>query len=303
MAKCDRCGRAENMPYNCRYCGGTFCAEHRLPENHDCPGLEEWNDPTGVFDSGFDDSVRQQGGRSRTGGVLDRVGVSTGAGGPLAYFRGNASYLFLAMMWAWFFIEFAIFPLLIAPFGSPTWQSVFVLNTSHPEYVWTWVTSIFSHGGFGHIVVNSIVLYFFGPIVERRVGTRNFVLLFLIAGMAAGLAQVGTALFMGQTAAVLGASGAIMAVMGVLTVLNPHLKVYLYFILPVPLWLLTIGFALMSVLFIGFGGIGAGGVAQLAHLTGLVIGLAYGEKLRREGQRLPEQLQLGPGRGGGRRRF
>src|SRR6056297_2401952 len=106
MATCDQCGRNESMPYTCRYCGGTFCPDHRLPENHACPGLKEWNDPKGVFDSGFDDSVRHPEGRS--GGILKQVpGVGsadgiTGRGGILGYFRGNASYTFLAAMWVWF---------------------------------------------------------------------------------------------------------------------------------------------------------------------------------------------------------
>ncbi len=40
MAKCDVCGRSESMPYQCGHCGGTYCGEHRLPEAHDCPGLD-----------------------------------------------------------------------------------------------------------------------------------------------------------------------------------------------------------------------------------------------------------------------
>ncbi len=94
-----------------------------------------------------------------------------------------------------------------------------------------------------------------------------------------------------------------MAIMGVLTVLNPQLKVYLYFILPVPLWLLTVGFAGYSVFIVLGGGIGTGGVAHLAHLVGLVVGLGYGEKLKREGASAPTELQFGGGRMGGRRRF
>ena len=291
MATCDACGRVESMPYNCRYCGGTFCAEHRLPENHGCPGLEDWDDPSGVFASGFDASVREGGDA--------RFDLSAPSSGLLGYVRGNATYLFLALMWAWFFVEIALFPLLVDPIRSPLWRSVFVLSTDNPWYVWTWVTSVFSHGGFAHIVINSIVLYFFGPIVERRVGTRAFVALFLGAGMLAGLAQVGTAMVLDERSAVLGASGAIMAIMGVLTVLNPQLRVYLYFILPVPLWLLTIGFAAYSVFIALGGGIGAGGVAHLAHLVGLVVGLAYGERLKRRGADVPAQLRLGGGRGGG----
>jgi len=68
MARCDECGVDENMPYQCHRCGQTFCADHRLPENHDCPGLNDWNDPGGVFDSGFDDSVEEQGRTSKAKG-------------------------------------------------------------------------------------------------------------------------------------------------------------------------------------------------------------------------------------------
>lgn len=302
MAKCDVCGHAENMPYNCRYCGGTFCSAHRLPENHDCPGLQSWNDPTGVFDSGFDDSVRNEGGQP--GGAIrsqfDRV---TGTGGPLAYFRGNLSYIFLAVMWITFVLQIIV--LLVSP---SLHRDLFVLSTDNPLFIWTWVTSVFAHSpvNLSHIVVNSIVLYFFGPLVERRVSSKAFFALFVLAGMAAGLSQIGTGIVLSEQSGVLGASGAIMAIMGVLTVLNPNLRVYLFFVLPMPLWLLTTGFALYSVFFAIGGGIGAGQVAHLAHLVGLVIGLGYGEKLRREGQHLPSQLRLGPGGGfggSGRRRF
>jgi membrane associated rhomboid family serine protease len=292
MATCDVCGRQEDMPYSCHYCGGSYCAEHRLPETHDCSGLEDWDDPSGVFDSGFDDQVRDE-----PGSMSPRIEVD--AGGVFGYFRGNASYLFLALMWVTFFVQ-----LIVRQFISATLhETLFVLRSAHPEFVWTWLTAVFAHGGFGHILVNSIVLYFFGPIVERRVGTRAFVALFLGAGVFAGLAQITTAIALGEFSGVVGASGAIMAIMGVLTVLNPHLRVYLYFILPVPLWILTVGFAGYSVFIALGGGIGAGGVAHLAHLAGLVVGLAYGEKLKRAGASAPTELQFGGGRGGPRRRF
>ena len=154
MATCDVCGRDENMPYNCRHCGGTYCAEHRLPENHDCAGLGNWNDPDGVFDSGFDDSIDAEtgGGRGRrrsAEGVLDRIGIDTGPGGPLAYFRNNLSYLFLAIAVLVFGLQYVLAPLLgirlpppgVDP-GTTTWGQIFTLSTAHPEYVWTWVISV-----------------------------------------------------------------------------------------------------------------------------------------------------------------
>jgi Zn-dependent protease len=38
MVECDHCGKDEYMPFRCKYCGGYFCAEHRLPEMHNCTG-------------------------------------------------------------------------------------------------------------------------------------------------------------------------------------------------------------------------------------------------------------------------
>ena len=298
MATCEECGKHENLPYQCRRCGETFCAEHRLPENHNCPGLQEWSDPSGVFDSGFDDSVDDSG-RSSTRGLLDRL---SGAGGVLGYFRGNVAYLFLALMWIVFALEY----LVLFTLGGDAFGALFTLSSEHPLYVWTWVTSIFSHSptSFFHIVGNSIVLYFFGPLVERYIGSKKFAALFIVAGVLAGLGHVGSALLLspGVLTQVLGASGAVMAVLGVLTVLNPGLKIYLYFIIPVPLWLFTLGFAGISVFFFVDQGaaaaVGQGNVAHFAHLVGLVIGLAYGQHVK--GRRsVPNRLQFGGGGMGG----
>jgi Zn-dependent protease len=38
MVNCDHCGQDEYMPFRCRYCGGYYCSEHRLPEMHNCTG-------------------------------------------------------------------------------------------------------------------------------------------------------------------------------------------------------------------------------------------------------------------------
>ncbi len=165
MSECDACGKQENMPYQCGHCGGTYCAEHRLPEAHDCPGLDNWSDPGGVFDSGFDESVNT-GQTSGSGGVADRFGIDTGPGGPLAYFRGNVTYLFLAIMGIVFILEHIV----ILSLGREAFQTLFVLHPNNPEYVWTWVTSVFSHAPFGfyHIFGNGIIVYFFGRLVGRR---------------------------------------------------------------------------------------------------------------------------------------
>jgi membrane associated rhomboid family serine protease len=299
MAKCDVCGRDENMPYNCRHCGGTYCAEHRLPENHGCPGLENWNDPDGVFDSGFDDSISPgaDGGRGKTSAsdLLGRVGLDTGPGGPLAYFRNNLAYLFLAVM----VLVFVVQTILRFQVDVATWTSIFTLSTAHPEYVWTWIVSVFAHGSPAHLLFNAIALYFFGPIVERQIGSKKFAILFLASGILAGLGQVGVGLVTGETVNVLGASGGLMAVMGVLAMTSPDLKVLLFFFIPMSIRTLTVLFAAFSIFaFVSNGGV-LGGVAHFAHLVGLVIGLWYGNRIKDRIQRGPTQLNLGPGRGPG----
>lgn len=289
MATCDTCGAQESMPYRCRHCGGTYCGEHRLPESHNCPGLQNWSDPDPVFDSGFDDSVDEPKSTLRT-----RMKNN----GLLGYFWGNMTYVFLALMGLTFIAQYLLTPLVGITKGSPLWIALFTLSSQHPFYVWTWFTSIFAHApGFGHIFMNGIVLFFFGPIVERRIGSKKFTALFLVSGVAAGLAQIGLGTVLGTSIVrVLGASGAIMAIMGLLTVLNPNLRVLLYFFIPVPIWLLTIGYAALSVFgfLSGFGG----NVAHFAHLAGLIIGLVYGQRVKSQGVSAPGQLQLGPGQGG-----
>ena len=46
MVKCDKCGKDEYMPFRCKFCGGYFCSEHRLPEMHDCPGSYDYSRST-----------------------------------------------------------------------------------------------------------------------------------------------------------------------------------------------------------------------------------------------------------------
>lgn len=309
MATCDECGEQESMPYQCRHCNGTYCREHRLPENHDCPGLQSRSNQGGVFDSGFTDTVNESESTLRT--------RMQSTGGLISYFRGNMTYVFLVLMAITFLFQFVILPLfgIQSPLSGrvdPLWLALFTLSTEHPFYVWTWVTSIFAHAGPTHVFINGFILFMFGRVVEQRIGWKKFSALFLVSGVIAGLAQIGLVFilgspmvqlgFVGSNASlrVLGASGAIMAVMGVLTALNPDLRVLLFFFIPMPLWILTVGYAAWS----AFGfvlGLG-GNVAHIAHLAGLIVGLVYGQRVKSQGVSAPGQLQFGSGRGPGRGR-
>lgn len=139
---------------------------------------------------------------------------------------------------------------------------------------WTLITYAFLHGGWLHILGNSLFLYVFGPNIEDRLGRLWFLLFYLVGGVAAGSLQIA---FSGG--GVIGASGAIAACTGAYLVMFPrtHIKVLSFFFyigtLNVPAWWFIGGSILWDVLSQGMGRLGpVGGIAHLAHLGGYAFG-------------------------------
>jgi len=142
---------------------------------------------------------------------------------------------------------------------------------------WTILSSMFLHAGFGHLIFNMIALFFFGLYLERVVGEEGFLRVYFIGGAFASIAYVFTSLLFGLPAPhvyAVGASGAVFAVMGALTVLRPHTTVLVYFIIPMPLYVLMILYVLMSVPAMLHP---IGNVAHNAHLGGIIAGYFFGK--------------------------
>ena len=137
---------------------------------------------------------------------------------------------------------------------------------------WILLTSMFLHGSIDHIFFNMYGLFIFGPFLEQRIGSKRFLFAYFVSGLAAGLFS---SFFYNAT---LGASGAIMGIIGLLIVLLPNLRVLLFYIIPMPLWTAGIFWALFDV----FGIFVPSGVANIAHLIGLGCGLAIGFLLKKE---------------------
>jgi len=136
---------------------------------------------------------------------------------------------------------------------------------------WTLLTHMFIHAGFWHIFANMLTLYFFGRYVYSLIGEGKFLIVYFLGGLLGG----GLYLLMADPqATAVGASGAIFAVAGALTVMRPRLTVFVFPIpVPIPLWVAVIGgFIIMS--FASF-------IAWQAHLGGLVLGLIAGLFFRR----------------------
>lgn len=142
---------------------------------------------------------------------------------------------------------------------------------------WTILTNLFIHAPFpnlGHILGNMVTLYFFGSYLVRLVGEKKFLILYFLGGI---IGNVFYALILTPLVQAIGASGAVFAICGALTVLRPRSTVFIIPIpVPIPLWVAVIGgFLILSFL---------PSVAWQAHLGGLVVGLIAGYYFRRRGR-------------------
>jgi len=148
------------------------------------------------------------------------------------------------------------------------------------SYLWTFLTSMFMHGGFFHIFANMLSLFFIGGLVEKILGARRYLSFYLISGLFAGLFFVLSSLVFTSdfnTYAV-GASGALFGLIGLLMLLTPNLPVYVMFI-PIPIKMKYAAPGILIVLWL----ISIAGdvpIGNTAHFGGLIFGLIYGVYLR-----------------------
>ena len=259
MARCDVCGKEVTLPYVCRYCGGTFCSEHRLPENHNCDGLDDyWNVPVNVKKT--------------------RPAVKRKAGFKLRIPSYGVNNTILIICTVLFFIS------LVAPIQM---VNLFALHPRIDMLVrmpWQIVTSIFLHVEFWHFFINMFVLLFFGGELERRVGDRKYLEIFLASGLAGNFGYILFSYAIHSFAPALGASAAIFGIMGCLAIIAPEIRIIIF---PIPI---PIGIRTALVLFAAYDfwmmvassmGIVYTNIANIAHLAGLAMGLYYGWRLGR----------------------
>jgi len=155
-------------------------------------------------------------------------------------------------------------------------------NILQLTYVWTFITSMFMHAGFFHLFVNMISLFFIGSLIEKILGAKRYLGIYLATGLFAGLFFVLTSLIVPDnfnTYAV-GASGALFGLIGLLMLLTPDLKVYVMFI-PIPIKIKYAAPGILILLWI-ISAVGNVPIGNTAHLGGLILGLAYGFYLRKK---------------------
>jgi len=148
-------------------------------------------------------------------------------------------------------------------------QAVVKLGT-----VWTFVTYMFMHGNFQHILFNMIGLFIFGMHVERQMGSKEFLLYYFATGILAGIFSFIVYFLTGNLIiSLVGASGALYAVQLAYAIFFPNSIIYIWGILPLRAPVMVLGFTVLSLFFIATGT--GGNVAHLTHLAGFGFGWLY----------------------------
>jgi membrane associated rhomboid family serine protease len=141
-------------------------------------------------------------------------------------------------------------------------------------YVWQVFTYMFAHADLTHLAVNMLGLFLFGTQVERGMGSKEFILFYTLSGILAGVASL--AIFVATSAwytVLLGASGAVFAVLLAFAILDPNAMIYIYGIIPVRAPYLVMGYAGIEILSQMFSF--RSSVAHFTHLAGFAVAWFY----------------------------
>jgi len=141
-------------------------------------------------------------------------------------------------------------------------------------YVWQFFTYMFVHMEFFHLFFNMYALFMFGTMLERAIGTKEFLLFYFLTGVLGGVVSyiIYTATGM-MNLAIMGASGAVYAMLFLTSVMYPQGRVLLFFFLPLRLPVAVVMFILIEIVsqFLS----GGDGVAHLVHLSSIAIAWIY----------------------------
>lgn len=147
----------------------------------------------------------------------------------------------------------------------------FGLQPLHSEKfgIWQIFTSMWLHGGLLHLTLNMIVFWSFASPIKKLWGDDKLIIIYIISGLGGSILMLLLGIVYPYNLGV-GASGAICGLIGAMVILNPNIKVLLFFIIPMKIKNAVIGFAVFSFIMIIFNWLT--GIGHAAHLGGLVVG-------------------------------
>jgi len=193
-------------------------------------------------------------------------------------------FLIVANFAVWIFYEL---PQLNMAVYHASFYPCTVDNACHGPEPWglSWITAMFLHGSWDHILGNMLFLAVFGKNVEDAFGSIRYLAFYFAGGLVATTTQTAMTLLFGTAAEArvpnLGASGAIAAVLGAYFVLYPNSRVLtliIFFPVRISAWFFLGAWFLYQLVEANFGifaaGANGGGVAFFAHVGGFVFGVA-----------------------------
>lgn len=182
-------------------------------------------------------------------------------------------------------IIIAIFALQNLP-GIPGFTDTFVLNSKAIEnfQIWRYLTAIFLHGSITHLAFNLFALLFFGLVLEKLMGSKKFLLTFLLSGIIANIISVNF-----YTSS-LGASGAIYGIIGAATILRPMMMVWAFGMI-LPMFIASTFWVIADILR-SLGAFGPTNIGSIAHLSGIAIGIILGLTLGKEQTKKNQEIKI-----------
>jgi membrane associated rhomboid family serine protease len=175
------------------------------------------------------------------------------------------------------------------------WCELDPKKTVYQGQIWRLLTCAFCHDRvqIWHIVFNMVLLYWFGTRLESMYGSREFLLFYLAAAVSGSIAYVALALYTGSNVPAIGASGAVMGVMMLYAIYYPFETVMIFWLIPVPIWILLSLYVLYDLHPVLLALAGDKLYSQIAH-AGHLGGLAFGFLYWKTGVRLEAPLDRTP---------
>lgn len=192
------------------------------------------------------------------------------------FFRKPFRYSYFNVALVLILINVAVF-LFCSINTTYNWTAIFSLNVVCVNYYhmfWQFITYMFMHGGFTHLFFNMLGLFVFGVTLERYMGSKEFLLFYLVCGILSGALSYVVYLVTKQYYAfLLGASGALYAVLFAYAVFFPRSIIYIWGLIPVPAPVLVLIYTAIEIFDQVFER--RQGVAHLAHLFGFFAAWLY----------------------------
>jgi membrane associated rhomboid family serine protease len=158
--------------------------------------------------------------------------------------------------------------------GNPNYFGLITNLTTFTQRPWTLVTYLFIHYDIFHIGFNMIALLVFGMAVEQKMGSNEFLLFYFFSGILSGVLLCLVYPLLGlRTEMIIGASGAIYAVMLAYATFFPYSTLLIWGIIPVKAYILVLVLLAIAIISTVFGWMGD--IAHLGHLAGALFGFIY----------------------------